>query len=42
VLEGWCRIDVEGSGSLELRTEGAFEFKGNVEPADGLEIKRPE
>ena len=42
VLEGWCRVDEEGYGTLKLRCEGAFEFEGDVEPRDNIEIKRPE
>jgi hypothetical protein len=42
VLEGWCRIDETGHGTVQVRCEGAFNFEGVVEPRDNLEIKRPE
>ncbi|MBX3459127.1 MAG: hypothetical protein KF696_04045 [Planctomycetes bacterium] len=41
VLQGWARVDGQGRGKLEVRCEGDFEFAGNIEPMDGLEITRP-
>lgn len=42
VIEGWCRVDGEGNGELKLRTQGGFEFEGDVRPMPGLEVRRPE
>ncbi len=42
VIEGWCRLDETGRGTLHVRCEGAYEFTGNVEPRSGIEIRRPE
>jgi hypothetical protein len=42
VLEGWCRLDEEGRGELKVRTQGGFEFEGDVRPMRGLQVRRPE
>jgi len=40
VLEGWCRLDEHGRGTLNVRCQGSYDFAGEVIPMEGLEVKR--
>jgi hypothetical protein len=42
VLEGYCRLDEYGYGTLHVRCQGNYTFMGDVIPMDGLEVRRPE
>lgn len=42
VLEGSCVLNEDLEGMINVRCEGGYEFKGDVEPIDDLEVIKPE
>lgn len=42
VLGGTCVLDEDLNGTLDVRCEGGYVFKGEVTPMDNLETIRPE
>lgn len=42
VLSGQCVLDAEGNGTVDVRCEGGYEFRGDVVPSEKMKVIKPE